>query len=128
ENAKTTTQPLATVTMDSVFNALPPSAKADLPDVPNPSLRFRLVKDSVNTDEIVVSFSDQGSVNFNAWDAEDIGGLGAQESLSALSADNVKLAIHTVPLPAGTASLYVPLFVSATSSGLYKLNLAGITN
>ncbi len=128
ENAKTTTQPSATVTLDSVFNALPPSAKAGLPDVPNPSLRFKLIKDSVNTDEIVVSFSDQGNVKYNAWDAEDIGGLDAQESLSALSADSVKLAIHTVPLPVGTTPLSVPLFISATSSGLYKLNLADIAN
>jgi trimeric autotransporter adhesin len=129
ENAKTTSQPVITTTLDSVFNALPPTAKAQVPaDVPNASLHFTLTKDSVNTDEIVVSFSNQGNVNLNPLDAEDLGGIGAQVSLSALSADSVKLAIHTVPLPLGTSSLSIPLFVAATSSGLYKLNLSSIAN
>lgn len=128
ENAKTTTQPKTTATLDSVFNALPPSAKAQVPDKPDQTLRLRLTKDSVNTDEIVLSFSDQGSTKFNPLDVSDMGGVGAQVSLSALSADSVRLAIHSIPLPSGSAYLSIPLFVSATSSGMYKLSLASAAN
>jgi hypothetical protein len=53
-------------------------------------------------------------------DAEDLGGMGALESLSAFSSDNVALSIDFVPYP-GKLQEIIPLLVDGTSSGNYKL-------
>jgi len=87
-------------------------------------LRVQLAKDPVNTDEVLVVFNPTARNIYVAnEDAPTFQGFG-QVSLSTLSADNVALAINTLPLsPKGTT---VRLVVHAKSSGLYKLNLTDI--
>ncbi len=123
EGAKTTRQPTASnlIKLLSLRNN-------DVPVAPSPLMRLRMSLDSTNTDEVLLSFADSAHTAFNEnEDAEDLGGFGAQVSLSVLSSDSVKLAINRLPFPKGT-QLTVPLFVSATKPGVYNLDLTEAKN
>ncbi|AYL96317.1 LamG-like jellyroll fold domain-containing protein [Mucilaginibacter celer] len=91
-------------------------------------LRFRLIKDTVNTDAIVIGLKTDISPAYNeAKDAEDLGGNGAQVSLSAMSSDSVKATIYRSPYPHKVQQV-IPLYADATASGAYQLNLSDVSN
>ncbi len=115
ETAKTSTQPTA-ATLHNLMGT-----PKEFAVQPEPLFRLKLIKDTVNTDEIVIRMSSQASTKFvENEDAEDLGGMNAQESLSAFSSDSVALSIDYMPFP-GKQPEIVPLLVDATASGTYKL-------
>ena len=119
ETAKTITQPAAIsinklMDIQKSFAALPQPQQEQ-------QFRLRLVNDSLNTDEVVLLFNSQDTTIYSpAKDALDLGGNGALESLSLLSADSVELSIHRRPFPKKVSEA-VPLFVDAAASGTYQL-------
>lgn len=90
----------------------------------NGYLRFRLAKDSINTDGILINFSPSASALYvPGEDAPSLQGFGAV-SLSSLSSNNIPLAINAEPLKAtGTT---IGLKVSAKTDGIYSLSLQAI--
>lgn len=91
-------------------------------------LRFKLIKDSINTDAIVIGLRTNISPVYNEnKDAEDLGGNGAQVSLSAMSSDSVKATIYRSPYPHKVQQV-IPLYADATTSGAYQLNLSDVSN
>jgi hypothetical protein len=93
----------------------------------NQFLRFRLAKDSVNTDETVVRFNAQGNVNYVAGlDAPYKGGYGSV-SLSGRSKDNVDLAIDVIPLPHQQQEA-VGLNIMGKVSGTYTISLSDVVS
>jgi len=122
ETAKTNTQP-ASVSLHNLMG-MPKEFAVQ----PEPLLRFKLSKDSINTDEIVIRLSNSASSKFSInEDAEDIGGINALVSLSAFSSDSVALAINYMPFP-GPQQEVIPLLVDATSSGIYQLANTQLNN
>jgi hypothetical protein len=127
ENCKTTTQP-AYGNLNNLMS-LRNTNLAATATTPTPQLRLKLIKDSVNYDDIVINFDDNAGTRFNpAQDAEDLGGIGPEVSLSSLSSDSVNIAINWLPLPKTTAPLIIPLLVSATSTGIYQLTMPELQN
>jgi hypothetical protein len=119
ETAKTNTQPTAA----SLHNlmSIPNARPKEFVTRPEPLFRLKLVKDSINTDEIAIRMNRKASTKFvEGEDAQDMGGSGAFESLSAFSSDSVALAIDFMPFP-GREQEVVPLLVDATASGAYQL-------
>jgi hypothetical protein len=117
ETAKTTTQTTA-VAINELMGM--PKGYSPQPQ-PETQLRLRMIKDSINTDEVVLLFNSQDSTAYSdRKDALDAGGNGAQESLSLLSSDSVQLSIHRRPFPK-TIGQIIPLFVDATATGIYQL-------
>jgi hypothetical protein len=136
ETAKTTTQP-ASASIIRLMNA--PSSIAALSfsgaPVANPApapvaamLRFKLLKDSVNTDDVVLALNDKTDSKFSSTDdAEDLNGNAPLVSLSILSSDDVAAAIKQVKLPESTQQT-ISLLVDATTTGTYKLRLDELNN
>jgi hypothetical protein len=90
-------------------------------------IRVRLTLDSLNHDNVVMVFRDGTNEKYIAdEDGIDMGGSGSLESLSALSSDNISLAVSAMPLP--KTRRVIPLSVDATSSGLYSLGINEIKN
>lgn len=122
ETAKTTAQPSVTK-----LNTLMGTPKGSLSEE-EPLIRLQMAEDSINTDEIVVRLNDKASTAYSVYeDAEDMGGINAQVSLSALSSDSVKLAIDVLPFPK-KAPQVIPVYVDAISSGAYQLKLTQLSN
>ncbi|MBS1526686.1 MAG: hypothetical protein JST19_13600 [Bacteroidetes bacterium] len=87
-------------------------------------LRLQLAMDTVNTDGIIINFDPSAKAAFDpSEDARYKVGTG-KVSLSSLSRDNVALAINQLPLSNG---LVIPLKVSASAGGTYKLNMKSIS-
>jgi hypothetical protein len=85
----------------------------------NQLLRLKLSIDSLNYDDIALSFNSSASPSYNYnEDAAYIEGYHAPEGLSSLSADNVKLAINSLPLPK-LAPAVIKLNVDAARDGVY---------
>jgi len=104
--------------LNSIVLLFPFVVSAQQPDA---QLRLRLIKDSLNTDEVVMQFNKQDSTQYGYnKDALDLGGIGALESLSLVSSDNVYLSIYGVPYPQSKPET-IPLLVDATASGSYQL-------
>ncbi len=122
ETAKTTAQP-ATVKLNNLMGKAKEFYAAQ-----EPLLRIQMWEDSINTDEIVLVLNDKASNKYsNTEDAEDMGGIGAEVSLSAISSDSVKLAISRVPFPKKSPQI-LPLFADAVVSGVYQLKLTQLSN
>jgi trimeric autotransporter adhesin len=122
ETAKTTAQPATTK-----LNALMGKSK-EFYVAQEPLLRLQLSKDSINTDEIVIGLNDSANSKFSvSEDAEDIGGLGADVSLSAISSDSVYLAISRLPFPKKSQQI-IRLFTDAVTTGTYQLKLTQLSN
>jgi hypothetical protein len=97
------------------------STRASVVTVSDPYLRVQLAKDSVNTDDVYISFNSAAKTAYSPdVDAAYKTGSG-KVSLSSLSSDNMALAIYKLPLP--KQSQTIRLNVSAASDGIYKLNL-----
>jgi hypothetical protein len=90
-------------------------------------LKLKLVKDSLNYDDIILGFRSTAKAAYDeSEDATDLGGNGALESLSSLSQDGFNLSINYQPLVKKTPE--IPLLVDAVSSGSYKLSLTELQN
>jgi len=88
----------------------------------DPHLRLQVAMDSVNTDDIYIGFrSDASTLFVNNEDAPYKKGTG-KVKLASFSSDSVLLAINKMPLP-GLKQMTIPLFVTASSYGTYKLNM-----
>jgi hypothetical protein len=100
------------------------SATVDVPAVQSiPILSFKLIKDSINTDDVVLAFNDHTANTFSDNDdVEDMNGNGALVSLSLISSDSIAAAIKQLKLPQnGTQT--IALLANATASGSYQLKL-----
>jgi len=92
----------------------------------SPVMHLLLEKDTANFDGVALVFDKWATANFDKnKDAEDLGGIGALESFSALTSDSVKTSIHHLPLP-GKNKEIIPLFADATTSGPYKIKLTDV--
>jgi len=90
-------------------------------------LKLRLAKDSISTDETMIKFNSQATLNYNvSTDAIYKVGYGAV-SMSNISADKLNLAIHAVPLPK-LQSQTIGLSVSANATGIYSISLKDIVS
>ncbi|MDB5137137.1 MAG: hypothetical protein JWP37_3740 [Mucilaginibacter sp.] len=87
-------------------------------------LRLGLAKDSINTDNILISFKPTAKTTFNSSeDAPTFQGFGLV-SLSSLSSNNIPLAINALPLT--NKGLSIGLKVNTQTDGIYKLNMLTI--
>jgi hypothetical protein len=119
ETAKTSTQPTA-ANLHNLMSS-PNAGPKEFVLRPEPLFRLKLIKDTVNTDEIVIRMNNHASTKYvENEDAEDLGGSGALESLSAFSSDSVALAIDFIPFP-GKQKQIIPLLVNTIASGAYQL-------
>jgi trimeric autotransporter adhesin len=122
ETAKTTSQPSS-----AKLNLLMGTPKGSL-SAEEPLIRLQMAEDSINTDEIVVRLNDKASTAYSiSEDAQDMGGLSPQVSLSVMSSDSVKLAIDVLPFPKKAAQV-IPIYVDAVASGPYQLKLTQLSN
>src|ERR1700754_3969131 len=122
EAAKTSTQPTAAKLHDLM------GKPKEFVEAPEPLLRLKLSKDSINNDEIAIALRKQSSTKFvSNEDAEDLGGSSALETLSAFSSDSVGLSIDVLPFP-GKQREIIPLLADATSSGTYSLVSTQLNN
>jgi hypothetical protein len=95
---------------------------------PHSLLRLRMVLDSINSDEVLISFKSGTSSKYVVGeDAIDLGGNGAPEGLSVLSSDSVKLAISQVPFPTAKRQI-IPLSVNAIASYSFQLTVPELQN
>ncbi|MGY4539920.1 hypothetical protein ACVW0P_004361 [Mucilaginibacter sp. UYNi724] len=118
ESAKTTTQAAAANVITLMSTSLPPSG-----DQSEASMRIKLVKDDVNTDAFSIVLNNNTDTKYVLnEDAIDLGGNGAQVSLTAYSSDDVPLSINRLPLPKLQPQV-IPVLVDATTDGLYSLKL-----
>ncbi|GAA4319141.1 hypothetical protein GCM10023149_17680 [Mucilaginibacter gynuensis] len=125
EGARTTAQPSATNL--NLLMGLPKQFAVD-PPRPEPSMRLKMVKDTINDDEVLINFDNNYAAEYDSnEDGIDIGGNGALVSLSVLSSDSVTLAINSLPLPQNAARI-IPVAVNATASGTYELRLTELKN
>ena len=86
-------------------------------------LRLKLEKDSLNYDDILLTFKDgQQEGYFAKEDVDDLTSANAAVSFSALSKTEHKpLAVSALPIPEKIS--FIPVSVDATSSGQYKIKL-----
>lgn len=90
-------------------------------------LRLRMAMDSINIDEVIVSFRDSAKVNYSPdEDALYKSGQG-EVSLASITPDNHRLSINELPLPKRSPQV-IPLAVSARTDGIYHLNMKDMTN
>ncbi len=95
---------------------------------PRPTLNLKLVKDSLNSDEVVIRMSKKASAKYIVGeDAPDVDGSSALETLSSYSSDSSRLAINTIPFP-GVQPEIVRILADATSSGSYTLTVPKLNN
>ena len=89
-------------------------------------LRLKLIKDAVNTEDIVIQFKPAASQRyiFNE-DAKYLRGFG-DVSLSSISSDSVNLAINALPLP-GKQPESLRLNVQAKNSATLRLTLTDLS-
>jgi N6-adenosine-specific RNA methylase IME4 len=125
ESAKTSAQPTSS-NLIQLMSTREFVAQQQTTERPNPLLRLKLSLDSINNDEVVMTFADTAHMAYNVnEDAEDLGGNGALESLSLLSADSIKLAINHLPFPKIQDEI-VPVYTSATNSGTYRFDMTEV--
>jgi hypothetical protein len=126
-STSTQTSTSATTTK-STSSVSTPSQSSQPNDTTKGYIRVELADPAIasETDDILLEFSPTSAAKYSAaYDARTFQGLGAI-SLSSLSSDGILLAINTQPLlSSGTT---IPLAVSATASGVYKLNLTAIND
>jgi hypothetical protein len=136
ETAKTNTQPAAAnlirvmsapVNMGAMAFSSAPQPSNNVAGVV-PMLSFRLIKDSINTDDVVLAFNNRTGNNFSPDDdAEDLHGNGALVSLSVVSDNKVSASIKQLRLPEIGWQI-ISLAADATVSGRYQLRLNKIEN
>lgn len=86
-----------------------------------PLLRLKLVKDAFNNDDIAIGFDADATTAYNnQLDSKYMEGINAEEGLSSLSSDNIRLSVNIVPLPR-QGPLTIRLDVEAANSGAFTL-------
>jgi hypothetical protein len=91
----------------------------------NQYLRLKLAKDTSNAEDMIVRFNSQASGNYDSSsDALYKQGYGSV-SLSGISQDNVKVAIHSMSLPKQQQEV-LALYANASASGNFTLTLKDI--
>lgn|GEM_PF-265599 len=89
-------------------------------------LHLKMLKDTTGVDGIIISFRSNTSNNYSsAEDAKYRNGNGSV-SITSMSADNVPLAINSMPLPAQTKQTIIPLNVTASTDGTAQIQMAEI--
>ncbi len=89
-------------------------------------LHLKMLKDTTGVDGIIISFNGNTSSNYNpAEDARYRNGNGSV-SITSMSADNVPLAINSMPLPAQTKQTIIPLNVNASTDGTAQIQMAEV--
>lgn len=118
------TQPVQkSITGTTVFNRNPNNTASYSTPV-NGYLRLQLAKDSINTDNILISFNPAAKTKFvPGEDAPAMGGFGLV-NLASFSSDNVPLAINVLPLT--TQGLTIGLNIYAKTDGIYSLSMIAI--
>jgi hypothetical protein len=131
ESAKTNIQPVASDLKKVMAAPVVPTALAfssilqstDVQTSKIPVLSFRMIKDSINTDDAVLAFNNTTENTFTPnFDAEDLNGNGALVSLSIISSDDVATAIKQIKLPQNNRQI-ISLLADATTTGTYQLKL-----
>ncbi len=91
-------------------------------------LRVKLQKDSLNQDDILLTFKDGQSEDYRLEeDVTDLSGMNASVSLSALSKTEKKqLAVNALPPPKQVKQ--TSIFVDAAANGSYKLMLTDFSD
>lgn len=118
ESAKTTTQAAAANVVTLMSTSLPQSDYQL-----EPAMRIKLIKDDVNTDAFIVILNTKNDTKYSeSEDALDLGGNGAQVSLSAYSSDDIPLSINRLPLPKLQPQV-IPVLVDAVTGGLFSLKI-----
>jgi len=118
ESAKTATQ---TSGLTLMMDARPDVAAINNAN-PDQHLRLQMAADSINTDDIYIGFNSTANAKYDVnADAAYKAGQG-EVKLCSFSSDGVKLAINKLPLP-GAAQTVIPLFVTASDFGTYRLNM-----
>jgi len=87
-------------------------------------LHLVMIKDSVNTDDIIIHLKEGAMTTYDAENEALYRSGQGVVSLSSMSSDNYALAINVQPFPKET--LAIPLSASASSSGYYHFNLKNI--
>ncbi|MFI5136861.1 MAG: putative Ig domain-containing protein [Sphingobacteriales bacterium] len=87
-------------------------------------MRLLLVKDSLNTDGIVINFNNNAKPQYVPGEDAPYKTGNGPVSLGSFSSDSVSLAINTLPLP--KQSQIIPLKVNANANGIYTLNMSAI--
>jgi len=91
----------------------------------NSYLRLKLVTDSINYDDVVVGFNASSITMYDPnVDSRFLPGFGSDESIAAISSDSIKTSVKWVPFPKNAPPRVIRLFVTARTSGLYKLERA----
>jgi hypothetical protein len=91
----------------------------------NQTLMLKLAKDTANTEDIIINFNGQADNNYhNDIDALYTQGYGLV-NFSGISQDNVKVAIHAMPLPQ-LQQKALRLYANASANGNYTLTLTQI--
>src|SRR5579872_5406937 len=97
-------------------------AKVNTDTIPdNSAFKIKLVKDSINSDETMLSFDHLATRRYSSSnDAPYFAGFG-QVSLASVSSDGVDLAINSLPYAPGMS---VGLDVHAKTDGAYQLEIS----
>jgi hypothetical protein len=90
----------------------------------NQYLRLQLAKDSIFTDDIMVSFKTNAKATFDINEDAPYKSGSSKVSLSSMSDDNIALAINKLPL--SSKGVKLALKVGATADGNYKISLKDI--
>jgi len=118
ETAKVSTQ----VTGSNLLMTAPGARAALAGGGYNSFMRLNLVTNSIYQNDMVIGFNASSTANFNGReDSEFLSGMGALQSISAISADSVKASVKWLPFPKNTANLVVKLNLNAAASGAYTL-------
>jgi hypothetical protein len=119
ESAKVTTQNTGV----NLFMSTRASMSALAAPAPEPHLRLKLLKDSINTDNIYIGLTSAASTKyvFNE-DAPYKPGSGLV-SLASLSSDNMALAINKLPFPKLKGDT-ISISVGVNTTGTYTFNMA----
>jgi hypothetical protein len=113
------------VSSQVISSTLSLASAADSLDVPR-YLRIELFKDSLNKEDVLVFFKNNAQTTYSVnEDAQYLKG-NSIVNISTRSSDNVNLAINQQAFP--QKRQIIPLNVTITTNGIYKLNMPDIKN
>ncbi|GAC1308265.1 MAG: hypothetical protein NVSMB24_21630 [Mucilaginibacter sp.] len=90
---------------------------------PEPHLSLKLLKDSVNTDNIYIGLTSAASAKYVFNEDAPYKPGGGQVSLASLSSDNLPLTINKMPFPKLKGDT-IPIRVGVNATGTYTFNMA----
>jgi len=92
-------------------------------------IHLKMIKDSMNFDDVVLGFNPQASTKYVAGeDAMHLNGNSPPETLTSLSSDSVSLAGNFMPYPGLNTPQVIRLSATATASGTYKFLRSELVN